>query len=182
MTLIHDNIDHGTVLWAKDHLVKLFSWDHGMPEHEASDKRIRFNGGKEDWTFPRKGIKLYLMEDVPTAENMARHFHGYLNDRIRIRSAGRAHLAQLDVYETPNCLARYPAVPEHEHPIPSFSTLYGPKVTPENIPKVSDEQVERTLREAKAGAALLGMVAGDLTDAGYRVGDAHPGTEEGSNG
>ncbi|MCP1200425.1 6-carboxytetrahydropterin synthase [Notoacmeibacter sp. MSK16QG-6] len=55
------------------------------------------------------GTKLYVIGAPPTAENLARHWFERLAPRVAERSEGRARLAKLIVWETPNCAAEWPA-------------------------------------------------------------------------
>ena len=120
MLNIHDNIDHALVLWRKDINVERMLSISGLARQESLDELV-------DKQYTIEGVKLYLMEEVPTAENMAMHFFNLLQGPIRAHSNGRAHIAQMDVYETPNCLARYPAVPYHVHSygIPQLEVRIG---------------------------------------------------------
>ena len=104
---IHDNIDHAMVLWQDDELVDR------IVRHSRFDDALR--GRLLPLNETITGTKLYIMDDVPTAENMAKHFFEVLEGPIALRSRSNAHIAQLDVYETPNCLARYPHIPLHNH-------------------------------------------------------------------
>ncbi len=129
MKCIHEVIDHGLILWKDDYLRHALTWDPQDAPEMAGDWSVTPDhlsaGLTPEWGL--KGIKLYLMEDVPTAENMAKHFFEVLGARILFRSGKRARIAQLDVYETPNCLARYPAVPVHDHPAPyNPNQIIGP--------------------------------------------------------
>jgi 6-pyruvoyltetrahydropterin/6-carboxytetrahydropterin synthase len=49
--------------------------------------------------------KVYVIEGPPTAEVLAEHWFHRLQDRIDIRSEGRARLDAIRVHETPNCSA-----------------------------------------------------------------------------
>lgn len=52
--------------------------------------------------------KLYLIVGSPTAEVLARHWYDLLAPTIQRITHGRAKLACIRVYETPNCYADYP--------------------------------------------------------------------------
>jgi 6-pyruvoyltetrahydropterin/6-carboxytetrahydropterin synthase len=54
------------------------------------------------------GTKLYVIPVPPTAENLARHWFERLAPRVAARSEGRARLARVVVWETPNCAAEWP--------------------------------------------------------------------------
>lgn len=57
----------------------------------------------------RDGIKLYLLDDPPTAEVLAWHWCILLAPRIKERSSGQVTLVYLRVWETPTCFGQYPA-------------------------------------------------------------------------
>jgi len=85
-----------------------------------------YNGTVEDWqeelrnardqfnstltTEAGFGTKLYVVDFVPTAENLARHWYRRLVDRVREASNGLAEMYKIDVWETPNCCASYPSI------------------------------------------------------------------------
>lgn len=87
MDVIHDPYDHGMALYEDDHMVStMLSLD---------------------------GIKLRVLRVVPTAENLAMVWYNKLRQRIEEffemdPNADAPHLLHLDVWETPNCVARYP--------------------------------------------------------------------------
>ena len=86
--------DHALILWNQDPLVPMLvpgfsdAWGLGLVQ------------GVE-------GMKVYLMDAVPTAENLARHWADLLVPRVENRTQGLAKLSHLRVYETPNCWADY---------------------------------------------------------------------------
>ena len=53
------------------------------------------------------GTKLYVLDVNPTAEQLSRHWYRRLAPRVSERSAGLARLAEIIVWETPNCRATY---------------------------------------------------------------------------
>lgn len=58
-------------------------------------------------TDTKLGTKLYVMDHNPTAEQLSRHWYRRLAARVAERSGGQAKLAELIVWETPNCRASY---------------------------------------------------------------------------
>ncbi|MGD8710659.1 MAG: 6-carboxytetrahydropterin synthase [Ectothiorhodospiraceae bacterium] len=58
-------------------------------------------------TEGRFGGPLYVLDGPPTAELLARHWFRRLQPRVERRSEGRARLAAVTVWETPNCRARF---------------------------------------------------------------------------
>lgn len=97
VSIIHDNCDHGMILRWDDPLVTKLRMDPGVPMHA---EQFEYSGGND-------GIKLYLIGDTPTAENLARHWALRLSPRIERRSNGLAILKKVLVWETPNCYATY---------------------------------------------------------------------------
>lgn len=105
MKAIHDPCDHASIFWMYDSIVR-GSLDDGS--FIIND----YEQGSVAWE--RNGWKVVLMDDVPTAENLARlwflrteheiqsWFHEYAPDGEEI-----PRLTQLTVHETPNCVATY---------------------------------------------------------------------------
>jgi len=96
---IHDPCDHGAILFYNDPilatlLVPDFVMEVGV-DHQSYE---RFNSG----------LKLYLINCVPTAENLARHWYNRMCSFVKERSEGGAFLENIRVYETPNCYADFP--------------------------------------------------------------------------
>ena len=58
-------------------------------------------------TDTKLGTKLYVLDVNPTAEQLSRHWYKRLAPRVAERSGGQAKLAELIVWETPNCRASY---------------------------------------------------------------------------
>jgi len=103
---IHDPCDHGLILWNKDDLIlNAISWQVSEP----------FPG--KDFTGPwmaghsvsqKAPWKLYIMAEVPTAENLAKHWYLRMKAEVTERTNNRAFLKSVVVYETPNGSAIYP--------------------------------------------------------------------------
>jgi len=88
MLCIHDHFDHGAAFYFEDPLVL-------------------------DGTINCKpGWKVCLLTDVPTAENLAKVWYEALKEEIErffmVKPVKAPRLKHLDVWETPNCVARYP--------------------------------------------------------------------------
>lgn len=115
--------DHGLILWIDDPLVKSFlDLTHAI---EVPEEQARFARGLGTsleklsdlvalrgyaTACQRDGVgKLYLLDRVPTAENLARHWFLRLAPRVEGRTEKRAALARVRVWETPNCYADFPA-------------------------------------------------------------------------
>jgi 6-pyruvoyltetrahydropterin/6-carboxytetrahydropterin synthase len=109
---IHDNCDHAIILWNQDYkMLKLAS--SGMKEDEKLKWEHDFTMAVEHtpwkcWRGETAFGMTYIMDAVPTAENLAKHWYDMLSFRIDDWSKGRVRLLHLDVYETPTFMCRYP--------------------------------------------------------------------------
>jgi 6-pyruvoyltetrahydropterin/6-carboxytetrahydropterin synthase len=77
-TWIDDNLDHGMLLWVKDPLVS--TWEQMGNQ------------------------KFYVMNDNPTAENIAKHLYDVFNHQLDQHGV---RVLSVLVHETPNCRAMY---------------------------------------------------------------------------
>lgn len=102
METIYDPCDHGMILYREDPMVGYFQCTLVAP-HEVDDTHTNLVSG----------IKLLKLDCVPTAENLAKYWHEQLEVSIhqffRNRDETPPTLRRLRVYETPNCMAEYPA-------------------------------------------------------------------------
>lgn len=105
MAAIFDPCDHGLILWHRDKLVDTLT---GGPQILSGV------GGHVAYNFG--GVKLMVMRDVPTAENLAYLWAFLVQQEIYSWFALHAPnvlvgdiplVAKLRVYETPNCVAEY---------------------------------------------------------------------------
>ncbi len=90
MEEIHDPCDHGFIIYKGDELL--------INQLGVNDKSL---------LLP-KILKVFWVDAVPTAENLARIWYNLLAPRINECTQGEAHLRCLRVWETPNSLAVYP--------------------------------------------------------------------------
>lgn len=94
--------DHGLVLWLNDPLLL----GAARPTMPMGDVRQRVH--QQRWCATEwEGGKLYVMDRVPTAENLAAHWYARLAPRVAFRTEGKAFLVGVKVWETPNCWAEY---------------------------------------------------------------------------
>lgn len=97
--------DHGTCLWIEDPilhtLLGLNPEQNTLPLIEQIVRRDGF------CLVNLPTGKTYVVPFVPTAENLAKHWYDRLLPRILERTDGKARLARIDVWETPNCSASY---------------------------------------------------------------------------
>lgn len=100
MEHIHDPCDHGLILFVEDPLAtELVQIPITPGAVTAKELQPHFEAY----------LKLYLMEEVPTAENLARHWYYRLMPSVLLASEEvKGHLKSVEVWETPNCFARYP--------------------------------------------------------------------------
>lgn len=111
MQQIHSPCDHGLILSKDDNLMLtvVATLEHHV---KVFNKPIKW--------IPKAGIKLYLMDAVPTAENLAAHWYKRVQNAITTKSIAERWvitptLQQMRVWETPNCLATFPFAPMHYH-------------------------------------------------------------------
>lgn len=106
---IDEACDHGFIACARDEeLLEMFrpsnvlltDWLARMQAALAAD-------GWWQTVETRLATKLYVVPFQPTAECLARHWFGRLEEPIRRRSDAQATLTQVKVWETPNCFAVY---------------------------------------------------------------------------
>lgn len=103
---IHGFCDHALILWCDDPLTPLMLENTGSSIQSVKDvvKREGYF-----YTTSSQGGALYVIGDVPTAEILAKHWYERLAPRIVVRSNEMAELISMEVHETPNCVATYPA-------------------------------------------------------------------------
>jgi 6-pyruvoyltetrahydropterin/6-carboxytetrahydropterin synthase len=102
---IHEACDHTMILWIEDPLAQKF-----IDDRKRFDKDIRPAVLKQGYyrTDHSTVGALYIMDGVPTAENLAAHWFHRLQPVLRKRTRSKADLHQIKVFETPNCVAIYP--------------------------------------------------------------------------
>ena len=107
MDIIDKYCDHGMVLWVEDPIVQKIALDNEFIEH-----LIQTDIDSQGWSFivDEHEIfgKLYVVNFVPTAENLAKHWYDRLKPRVAEITGGQATLEQIKAWETPNCSAQYP--------------------------------------------------------------------------
>lgn len=90
---IHDPCDHGTIIYIHDAvLCNTLGIDPDMPTDALPSH-----------------LKIYWLNCVPTAENLAKHWFNSMSQDVVRASKGLADLQKVTVHETPNCSATYPA-------------------------------------------------------------------------
>ena len=94
MTVIHNRCDHTLILCKWDPLLPTLEPDENYKSHGSTEWEVR----------ETKYTRVYVIKDVPTAENLAKHWFHQLNEQIR-SGPEPATLEKLRVYETPNCWA-----------------------------------------------------------------------------
>lgn len=88
--------DHGLILWSEDPLVRLWCTEYFIMSTRWQLVHVENIG------------KIYLMDSVPTAENLARHWFDRLAGCVLTKSKGLGRLKRVTVWETPYCVASYP--------------------------------------------------------------------------
>lgn len=84
MDYVHDIYDHGTIVYDDD--------------KELIDMLFEC---RDDYMYPKHGWNVTLVDFVPTAENLAKHFYETL------KKNGLDDLVRIDVWETPTGCASY---------------------------------------------------------------------------
>jgi 6-pyruvoyltetrahydropterin/6-carboxytetrahydropterin synthase len=109
MAVIDRPCDHGLILCVDDRAAlemlvpegrEFAAWHAGLVREVAEQ-------GFCSTQDARMEQKLYVIPGQPTAETLARHWHGRLAQRVRDASGGYAELAVIRVWETPNCWAEF---------------------------------------------------------------------------
>lgn len=99
MSVIDSYCDHALVLCESDPLINVLS---------KNVVKILLRSDEDYVVLEEKSThcgKIYVMKQVPTAENLANHWYMRLAPRIEQRSQGAANLLKVRVFETPNCYA-----------------------------------------------------------------------------
>jgi len=106
MEEINDPCDHTTLLWVDDPLAARFVDNNERFETDIRP-RVAHNG------FCRVDDSLtgalYIINGLPTAEILAAHWYSRMRPRIEALEQGRIVLKQVKVFESPQCMAAYPA-------------------------------------------------------------------------
>lgn len=96
---IHDPHDHGLTLYNKDPILD-----------QITARKINTDFvGMTDIHPDTPWLKLYLIDAPPTAEVLAAHWYRKLSYEVSKFTESHAKLRYLEVYETPNSIARYPS-------------------------------------------------------------------------
>lgn len=103
MEKIDGPCDHGLCLWVMDSITSHIL-DAGY--RVVADKVAKSEHGGYQTSDPVFG-KLYILNRVPTAENLAYHWYCVLAESVVELSKTRARLNGVRVWETPNCFADY---------------------------------------------------------------------------
>jgi len=106
--------DHGLILSIDDHFLKdctIYPKPKFRAEIPIYNKQDVLNYLKEK-IIPENGFwagdsnvgKLFLMKEVPTAENLAKQWHDMLEEELH---RNNIEILKIVVHETPNCWAEY---------------------------------------------------------------------------
>jgi 6-pyruvoyl-tetrahydropterin synthase len=109
MEYCDDLCDHGTVVWVDDPLLHVM-----IPAKQYRDMVIH-TVKREPMIYclvnenrDRNQTKVLVVPFIPTAERLAEFWFKLMVDRVHELSQGLAELSEVEVFETPNCSARYP--------------------------------------------------------------------------
>ena len=92
--------DHALILWREDPLLDVFV-PPILVSGIISNKSAYVALQDKDTCCG----KMYVIDTVPTAENLAAHWAARLAPAVSRRTDGKAKLVKLTVWETPNCKA-----------------------------------------------------------------------------
>jgi 6-pyruvoyltetrahydropterin/6-carboxytetrahydropterin synthase len=108
LTHIDAPCDHGMIVSADDtEVLELFSPECPAARWVAAMANESRRHGQVRTTQTHLGQKLYIVPFQPTAEQLARHWFGLLEQAVVDLSDGVAQLVELIVWETPNCRASF---------------------------------------------------------------------------
>ncbi len=99
--------DHGLIMYLKD------PWLSHLLVSDGALSIISDIVGREGFYASGMHVstktlgKMYIVDFIPTAENLARHWFQLLELQVRNLSHGYATLDSVIVWETPNCKAEY---------------------------------------------------------------------------
>lgn len=101
--------DHGFLAYVEDRgLLRMFCPENTDTEAWLEQVRAAVaRDGHYQTGEARLGTKLYVLDANPTAEQLSRHWFRRLAPVVARRSGGLARLAEIIVWETPNCWASY---------------------------------------------------------------------------
>ena len=115
-SFIHDNCDHGMVMFVGDK--KMWEIATSYLAKTTLSPAISYASLTSDiktsmevykcWCGETAFGKTYIVPFVPTAENLAKHWFDLLEGRVKSVTQGRARLHRIDVFETPTSKASYP--------------------------------------------------------------------------
>jgi 6-pyruvoyltetrahydropterin/6-carboxytetrahydropterin synthase len=108
MEKIDGPCDHGFIMWYHDFLCRdiLLTSRHNSEAMRMFDD-LGFALVPEDREVNQ--TKLLIVNFIPTAERLAEFWFRQMVSAVQIASGGLALLAKVEVWETPNCSACYPA-------------------------------------------------------------------------
>lgn len=101
--------DHGMILWYKDPYFLALAGPNVnifIVKQDIEEKRIPFWFDAGDRGDP---TKLLIVPFIPTAERLAEFWYKEMYCGVRIKSNNLAELKRVSVWETPQCMACYPA-------------------------------------------------------------------------
>ncbi len=107
MDMIDSPCDHGFIIWKKDPWLPQLLIPHYQPEAMLMYEDLGFAEVPTDRGLMQ--TKLLVVPFIPTAERLAEFWFLRMSSPVHLMSNGLATLAQVEVDETPNCTARYPA-------------------------------------------------------------------------
>jgi len=101
-TWIDENLDHGMLLYVKDPLCDVWRY---FGNHEMKAMVVSNNISNRIFDIDRQ--KHFIMDNNPTAENIAKLIYQKTYDLLGVAYSGSIRIVRVVVKETPNCSAMY---------------------------------------------------------------------------
>lgn len=105
---IDEPCDHAALLWVDDPMTRTFVCDDNILE--TIIKPAVLSKGHYRLETSAVGV-LYILKDIPTAEALAAHWYHRMKPRIEALNIPDLRLHQVKVFESPQCMAAFPAIP-----------------------------------------------------------------------
>ncbi len=99
--------DHATIMWVDDPMTQKL-----IDDADKLENTIRPEVAARGFCRIADSTvgALYLIPTIPTAENLAAHWFARIAPRIKALETGNVTLRQIRVFESPQCMAAFPAL------------------------------------------------------------------------
>jgi len=113
MAQIHDFCDHGLTIWKDDPWLPSFFLHPPNNEYFGNTYKELLEADGYYYVPSDRNhqqTQLLIVNFIPTAEKLAEFWFKRMTPGVNLLSNKKAHLSRIEVFETPNCSAVYPAV------------------------------------------------------------------------